>query len=62
MVKKTRSPQKVLKNLLLLREELARWKVSYVDKTIVEKIDKCLYGDYKLIRNEENERGNSEVE
>lgn len=57
--KKVRSPQKVLKNLLLLREELARYRYSYELRQVVAKIDTCLHGNFKLreVDDDANEKG-----
>ena len=46
--KKIRSPQRVLKSLLLLREELDRYRYDYVAKQIAAKIDECLHSEFKL--------------
>lgn len=54
-VKKQRSAPKVVKNLLLLREELTRRKFDYVAKQVVDKIDTCLYGEFKLKRNDDEQ-------
>ncbi len=53
--KKQQKAHVIVRNLKLLREELARYRVDYVARTIVDKIDKCIYDEYSIIRNEDNE-------
>lgn len=58
-MKKTRSPQKVVKNLLNLREEYARstlYVANWGESEFIKKIDECLYGEYNIIRNEEKQK------
>jgi len=47
-ITKERSPQKVVKNLIALRQELMSHRQNYLLKSVVLKLTICLYGEYKL--------------
>ncbi len=52
-MKAKRPNDEIVERLETLRDELARWKVDYVSKIVVKKIDDCLY--YETSREEVND-------
>ena len=53
--KKIRSPQRVLKSLLALRDEMDRYRYDWTTKRIAAQIDQCLHDVFELRQIERND-------